>query len=76
MKTTEIAWRIESDGTVTIETGDCSGENHLAADDLLKQLAEVLGGEVKSAKRSRTYLRTDLSGALRAHAHDGHVHTH
>ncbi len=69
-----IRWEILEDGTVSIETDAVSGANHRSADELLEQLAELLGGAVEVKKRDR--LNVSLRGALEAHAHDGHVHTH
>jgi len=76
MKTSEIKWKILEDGTVSIETDSLEGPNHLSADELLTQLAEVLGGEVTTKKKSRFHVHADLSGALKAHASDGHTHQH
>lgn len=39
--------RIEEDGTVAVTTGDMSGEHHKSCDDFLRELEELLGGEVK-----------------------------
>ena len=75
MKTTAISWKIEEDGTVSIDTGDLSGPNHLAADELLKELAEVLGGPVTVKNKSKfIHTHADLGSALHQHAADGHTH--
>lgn len=42
--------RILEDGTVRTETSDMAGVSHKAADDFLKVLAELLGGEVTDVK--------------------------
>ena len=76
MKTNEIHYEILADGTITIETGDLSGPNHISADKLLKNLFELAGGEVKSRKRTRLEVGHDLSNTLHEHTHDGHQHSH
>jgi hypothetical protein len=73
-KQDNIIWEILEDGTISISTDQISGPNHHSADELLKQLGEVLGGTVTSKRRSKFHVHSDLSGALAAHAADGHVH--
>ncbi|MFH0901557.1 MAG: hypothetical protein V2A73_13095 [Pseudomonadota bacterium] len=57
-----IKWKILEDGTVSIETDQISGENHLSADELLESLADMLGGPMKIEER-------------KGHVHK-HRHTH
>lgn len=64
-----IKWDILEDGTVTIETDKVSGQNHLSADELLKQLAEVLGGGVKIKFK-------EGHAIAHAHSHDHNHHDH
>lgn len=75
MKNTAIDFEILEDGTVTITTGDLSGPNHLAADELLDQLNNLLGGSKTVSRRDRFQLHTDISHHLHAHSADGHTHT-
>lgn len=69
MKQSEIEWEILEDGTVSITTDDLSGPNHHSADELLKQLGEIMGGHVDVKKRSHF-------AHVHTHAHGGHVHQH
>lgn len=76
MKTDNIQFEILEDGTISITTDQISGPNHHSADELLKQLGELLGGEVIIKKRDKFHVHADLSGSLREHTHDGHTHSH
>lgn len=76
MKMTEISWEILEDGTVSVDTEDLSGPNHYAADELLKELSESLGGVTVVKKKHKFHVHHDLSGALHEHTHDGHTHQH
>jgi len=62
----KIKFSILEDGTISIETDEISGENHVSADELLKQLAEVMGGPVQTKHKQ---------GHSHAHSH-GHDHSH
>ena len=74
MKTNAIDFEILEDGTISIKTGDLSGVNHVSADKLLANLAELTGGEVKIEKRERLSLGLNLRAAYDAHCADGHHH--
>lgn len=41
-----IKWEILEDGVISIETDRISGKNHQSADELLEQLARMMGGDV------------------------------
>lgn len=71
-----IQWEILEDGTISVTTDDLAGPNHHAADDLLKELAEILGGPVVVKRRNKFGVLKDLTGALHTHAADGHTHSH
>lgn len=51
-KKVEMELTVLEDGTVSVSTGDMSGENHLSADQMIKELQKLLGGVtvVKSTK--------------------------
>jgi len=72
MKNDVIDFVIESDGTISITTDQISGTNHVSADKLLKELFDMVGGEVKTRKRTRL----EVGHAIHEHSHGGHVHTH
>jgi hypothetical protein len=63
----QIDVRVLDDGTVRAETGDMGGVTHQAADNFLKFLATLVGGEVETTKAKH--------GHAHAHAHD-HEHDH
>lgn len=74
MKQNEIKWEILEDGTVSVTTDDLAGSNHVSADELLKMLSGMLGGEVTSKRRNRVMVAGNLAGKLAEHTHDGHAH--
>lgn len=39
------------DGTVSVTTDKISGTNHYSADELLKELGDLMGGDRKTTKR-------------------------
>ena len=57
--------RVLADGQVKAETGDMGGASHMAADNFLKYLATLLGGEVTETKAAEAH-----------HHHHGHTHGH
>ena len=75
-KQNAIQFEILEDGTISITTDDLSGPNHHSADELLAQLAELMGGPVVVKHRSKFALNHNLAGALHSHTADGHTHTH
>lgn len=64
-----FAIRIEEDGTITCESGEFgSKETHDAADDFVKRLSEIAGGETEVRKKEK-------HGHVHHHSHThGHVH--
>ena len=61
-----IKYEILEDGTITIETDAVSGKNHQSADDMLKSLASMMGGDVDVKKKR---------GHVHSHSHAG-THQH
>jgi hypothetical protein len=57
----EMSIEILPDGQLRIETGDMQGVNHRSADEFLKELQRLMGGDVSTKKAP--------------HAH-GHNHSH
>jgi len=45
-----ISFEIELDGTITVKTDEVSPVNHKSADQFLKMVKELAGGEVKETK--------------------------
>lgn len=62
----QMKLRILEDGTVRVETSDMGGVSHKSADDFLKEVARLLGGDVETKQ---------LQGHRHAHTHD-HDHDH
>lgn len=61
MQKGEVGLEILSDGRIKIETGDMGGPNHKAADDFIRTIQELMGGEVVTQSTK--------------HAHHHHHHT-
>lgn len=76
MKSDTIKFEILEDGTISLTTDQVSGPNHVSADQLLRELAELVGGEVKISKRNKFHVHANLHdhNAMKAHAADGHTH--
>jgi hypothetical protein len=69
MNSDGIKIEILEDGTVSVTTDQVSGTNHVSADKLLRDLAAMLGGEVKVTKRTKL--------GVNVHIHENGVpHTH
>ena len=66
MSQDQIQFEILADGTISVTTDQVSGQNHVSADQLLKQLDEVCGGPVTIKKRPKGH----------THTHHGHQHHH
>jgi hypothetical protein len=52
---TSIDIEILEDGTVSVTTGDIGQTHHISADQLLEELGEMLGGNIKIQKREHTF---------------------
>lgn len=63
---------ILEDGTIKSETGDMSGPSHKAADDFLKMIERMLGGQVTEEKISHGHVHNHEH----THEHEGQHHTH
>ena len=70
MKLDIIQWEILKDGTISLKTPGISGENHVSADELLKSLADCMGGEVTREKLNPSYRPPHQ------HGQGHHVHQH
>ena len=70
--TDTIAIEILDDGTIKVTTDPISGPNHLNAEQFLRLLAELAGGETTRTRR----VIASLAHVLAAHTHDGHTHSH
>lgn len=60
----QMSVRILEDGTVRVETSDMSGVAHKQADDFLKEVTRLLGGE---------FVDTKLRAAHQHHHTNAHV---
>ena len=70
MKQDIIEFEILEDGTISIKTDAISPANHVSADELLEQVFELAGGEVKKTERSR------LTMTVHSHLYEYHHHHH
>lgn len=69
-----IEWEILEDGTISVKTPGISGTNHVSADQLLKEIAKMAGGEHKKTKRLDRFATNPIAAALHEHSADGHTH--
>lgn len=69
-----IKIEILEDGTIKTTTDAVSGANHSNAEQFLKTMATLAGGETTRAKRMD--VNHSLHKALHDHAADGHTHDH
>jgi hypothetical protein len=68
----EMHIRILEDGTVVTETSDMAGAAHQKADDFLKTLARLMGGEEFSEPVKHAHGHHHAH----EHTHDGVTHKH
>lgn len=72
-----IKFEILEDGTISIQTDDLSGPNHVSADQLLKAIANLAGGQVVKKKRWDKHQHVHRHGHVdqgHGHSHGGHSH--
>lgn len=65
----QIDVRVLADGTVRVETGDMSGVAHKSADDFLKLMATLLGGDVEIIKAEHGHQHEHEHGSTGHHHH-------
>lgn len=70
----QVDVRILEDGTVRTETGDMSGVSHKAADDFMKLLAELMGGDVVDQKVKQGHVHHHDHEHDHDHSHDHERH--
>ena len=46
---------ILDDGTISVQTSEISGKNHVSADEFLKMVEDLAGGEVKTSPRKKSH---------------------
>lgn len=66
----EMQITVLEDGTIKTETADMSGPSHKAADDFLKMVARLAGGEVTEEKVKHGHVHNH------AHEHEGEQRRH
>lgn len=67
---------ILEDGTIRTTTDAVSGANHANAEQFLKFMATLSGGETQRAKRGDVQAHTHHHHHHEDHDHDGHHHSH
>jgi len=70
--TDTIQIEILDDGTIKVTTDPISGPNHVNAEQFLRFIATLAGGETTRTRR----VHASLAHVLAAHTHDGHSHSH
>jgi hypothetical protein len=65
---------ILEDGTIKTTTDAISGPNHANAEEFLRFISRMAGGEETRTKRLD--VKRSLHEALHEHTKDGHVHEH
>lgn len=69
MQSDKILIEILPDGTIKSTTDEVSGPNHQSAEDFLKMISRLAGGETVRVRRN------DVHGHTHTHEH-GHEHQH
>ena len=64
----QITVEILPDGRIKIDTGDMSGPTHTSADNFLKSVERLMGGEVEVQKRRESHTHHHT------HTHEHHHH--
>ncbi len=54
----QIQIEILPDGTVKVTTDSVSAPNHLSAEQFLREMSRMLGGDVSKVKRSQVHQHT------------------
>ena len=72
MKHDEIEIEILEDGTIKTTTDKVSMPNHASAEEFLRLLAELAGGEQRRVRRGHSHHHHHEHDHL--HAHGGHGH--
>lgn len=65
MKEDSIEIEILADGTIKVTTDQISPANHISADQFLREIERLAGGEVTKTKNRRGYIHQHITG----HAH-------
>jgi hypothetical protein len=70
----EFTIEVLEGGAIRIETGDLGGIHHASADDFIKTLEKLAGGEVEVKKKAKSLKQKQHK---HVHVHDhGHDHGH
>ena len=51
----KMKMEILDDGTITVETDSVSGKNHKSADEFLKMIEDMTGGNRETKKRRKSH---------------------
>ena len=69
----KIRYEILEDGTLSVETDQISGKNHMSADELLASIQRALGGKT-DIREKQGHVHAHAHGHSHAHGHDHHHH--
>ena len=67
-----MKFEILEDGTIKVITDPISGPNHVNAEQFLRLIGQMAGGEVTRTRRMDVH--RNISQTLHDHAADGHTH--
>lgn len=70
----EVNLEILADGTVKWKTGRIPGEHHDDADDMLRELADLLGGDIDRERQAARPGHVHTHGETHVHEHGDHSH--
>lgn len=69
LKKGEMECEVLEDGTIRVETSDMGGPNHQSADEFLKEVKRLAGGEVTTEKVKSTHTHNHQHGGGHHHQH-------
>jgi hypothetical protein len=66
--------QILEDGTISVDSGSFDPTVHKSADDFVKYLGELMGGQI-TVREKKSHAKTHIHVGKELHEHeDGHVH--
>ncbi len=68
---------ILEDGTISVDSDSFDATVHKSADDFVRMLGELMGGEVmvrEKRKHAKAHVHVGTELDISRHTHDGHTH--
>ena len=72
----EFTIEFKDDGSLKVESGDMGGTAHKLADDFVKELQRLMGGEVIETKLEKGHVHSHGEAGHHHHHHGGSGHHH